>query len=73
MKEEAVASRSLILTNRRKILALAVADPAAIQVEIDNLVEANCELVLAEMIWTLQREAFDYFEKFLLPVLGIKW
>ena len=42
--EEAVAARALILANRRNIATLTVADPVVNQEEIDNLVEANCEL-----------------------------
>ena len=36
VKEEAVAARSLLLSNRREIVALTVADPAVNQVEIET-------------------------------------
>jgi hypothetical protein len=34
-----MTARSLILTNKREIVALSVVDPAANQVEIENLVK----------------------------------
>ena len=45
--------------------------PAANQAEIENLVEANRELT--EIVCTLQKDAFDYFEKLLSPALVVKW
>jgi hypothetical protein len=39
VKEETMTARSLILTNKREIVALSVVDPAANQVEIENLVK----------------------------------
>ena len=63
MKEEQVAACSLLLANRRNIAALTVADPAANQVKIKNLVEANRELT--ETVRALQKDAFNYFEKLL--------
>ena len=46
-------ARSLIITNRRNIVTLTVADPVANQEQIDNLVEANRELT--ETVYTLQK------------------
>ena len=71
VKEETVAARSILLVNRRQIAALTVADPLANQVQIENLNEANREL--KETIHTLQKDAFDYFEKLLSPALAVKW
>ena len=70
VKKEAVVAQSLMLTNWRKILALIVADPATNRVEIDNRIEANCEL--AETVCTLQIDAFYYLEKLLSPALVVK-
>ena len=71
VKEEAVAARSIYIANRRQIEILTVADAVANQVEIENLNEANREL--KETIRTLQKDAFDYFEKLLSPALAVKW
>ena len=65
MKEETVAARSLLITNQRKIETLTLADPAVNQVQIENLVEANREL--KETIHTLQKDAFNFFEKLFSP------
>ena len=62
MKEEAAAARSLLLANWHKMAALTVAEPAANQVEIENLVDANRELT--ETVFTLEKVAFDYSKKF---------
>ena len=70
VKEETVAAHSLILTNLPEFVTLTVADQAANQVDIENLVEANREL--AETVCTLQKDAFDYFEKLLSPALAAK-
>ena len=51
MKEEVVTARSLLLVGRRDIAPLTVADTAANQVEIKNLVDANREL--SETVCTL--------------------
>ena len=48
-----------------------MADPAANVAEIENRVEAICEL--AETVCTLQKDAFDYFKKILSPALAMKW
>ena len=58
VKEEAVAACSLIFANRRNLATLTVADPVANQEEINDLVEANCELT--ETVFTFQKDAFDY-------------
>ena len=50
-REEAVLARSLIISNWHKVIDLTVADPAANQVKIDNLDEANCKL--QDMVHTL--------------------
>jgi hypothetical protein len=71
VKDQAVAARTLILANRQDITTLTVEDPVANQEEINNLVEANRELT--ETVRTLQKDAFDYFEKILSPVLAVKW
>ena len=71
VKEETVAARSLLHANRREIETLTVADLAANQVQIKNLVETNREL--KETVCTLQKYAFDYFEKILSPDLAVKW
>ena len=71
VKEETVAARSLILVNWRRIATLAVAYPAANQVDIENLMEANRELT--ETVRTLQTDAFDYFKKLLSPALAVEW
>ena len=71
VKEEAVAARSILIANRRQIESLTVADAVANQVQIENLKEANREL--KETIRTLQKDAFDYFEKLLSPALAVKW
>ena len=55
VKEEVVVARSLIIANRRKIASLTVADPAANQAEIENLVNANRELT--ETVRTLQNSS----------------
>ena len=55
VKEEAVVARSLPLANRRKIATLTVADPAENQVDIENLVDTNCELT--ETVRTLQNSS----------------
>ena len=52
-------------------MTLTVADPAANQVEIENLMDVNCELT--ETVCTFQKDAFDYFEKLLSPALAVKW
>ena len=70
MKGEAVAVRSLILANRRKIAALTMTGPQANQEEIENLVDTNREL--AETVHTLQTDAFGYFEKLLSLALVVK-
>ena len=66
-----VASRSLIITNRHKIVALTVADPVLNQAEIENLMEANREV--SETVCTLQKDTVDYFKKIFLPTLPVKW
>ena len=71
LKSEAVAARSILLANRRKIETLTVADPVANQVHIENLNKANREL--KETIHSLQKDAFDYFEKPFSPALVVKW
>ena len=71
VKEEAVASRSLILTNKCEIAALTVADPAANNVKVDNLVEANRKLT--ETGFARQKDKFYYFEKLLSSALAVEW
>jgi hypothetical protein len=56
VKEEVVTARSLVISNQRKVVDLTVAGPETDQVEIDNLVEANCEL--QDMVHTLQKDVF---------------
>ena len=48
-----------------------MADAVANQVQIENLNEANREL--KETIRTLQKDAFDYFEKLFSPARAVKW
>ena len=48
-----------------------MADPAENQVQIENLANANREVV--ETACTLEKDMFDYFEKFLSPELSVKW
>jgi hypothetical protein len=71
VQEQAVAARALLTANRVEIAALTLADALGNQEEINNLVEANREL--AESVRTLIKDAFDYFEKILSPVLAVKW
>jgi hypothetical protein len=71
VKEQAVAARAQLAANRVEIAALTTDDASANQEEINNLVEANREL--AESVRTLIKDAFDYFEKILSPVLAVKW
>ena len=73
MKEETVATRSIICANRREreLETLTVADPAADQVQIENLVEANREW--KETVHTLQKYPFNFFEKLVSPALAVKW
>ena len=71
VKERAVAARALITSNRQEIAHLTEQDAAANQDRIENLVDANKEL--NETVRTLVKDAFDYFEKILSPVLAIKW
>ena len=59
-----------MLANRYEIAALTVADPAANQVDIKNLVDANRELT--ETVCILQKDAFDYLKKLLSPALAVK-
>ena len=61
VEAEAVVAHALIVENRRKIVDLTVADPVAKQTQIDDLVTANHKL--APTVCTLQKDAFDYFEK----------
>ena len=67
----AIVARSLLISNRHKFAALAVAGLAANQVEIGNLVDAKRELT--ETVLTLQKDAFEYFKKLLSPALAMKW
>jgi hypothetical protein len=71
VKEQTAAARSLIQANRLDITALTLEDALGNQEEINNLVEANRELT--ETVRTLIKDAFDYFEKILSPVLAVKW
>jgi len=70
LKEEVVAARSILIANRRVINNLTVADLVANRVQIENLLEANREL--KDTICTLQKDAFDFFEKLLSPTLVVK-
>ena len=71
VKEEAVATRSLVIVNRSKITILTVADTALNQAEIENLVEANREF--PETVCTLQKDVFDCFKKLLSSAHTVKW
>ena len=64
-------ARPILLANRRQIETLTVAGAVANWVEIKNLNKANREL--KETICSLQKGAFDYFEKLLSPALVVKW
>ena len=70
VEAEAVAAHALMAENRRKTADLTVADPATNQAAIEDLVKANRNL--AEMVCTLQTDAFDYFEKLLSPEQAVK-
>ena len=71
VKAEAVATHALMVENRRTIADLTVADPSTNQAQIVDLVTANHEL--ADTVRTSQKDAFEYFEKILLPELAVKW
>jgi hypothetical protein len=71
LKQQEVEARSLMIKNRREIASLNVAGPAANQVQIENLVEANREL--QDTVRTLKNEAFDYLEKLVSSALAMKW
>ena len=62
VKDEAVAARFLILANWRDIATLTVANSVTNHKEINNLVEAGCEL--NDTVCTSQKNVFYYFENF---------
>ena len=71
VKKEAVAARSPVIANRRKITSLTVVDPQANHEESENLVDTTREL--AEIFCTLQKDVLDYFKNLLSPSLAMKW
>ena len=71
VEAEVVTACLIIAENRCETADLTVVDPVANQVQVENLLNANHELV--EMVRTLQKDVFGYFEKLLSPKLAVKW